>query len=210
MLLIVFLGIIVSRKLYNISTFLCVLPRHIIRAYGNGCIALRVMFSDIPGKPSCNLLTMLIAMCIVYLISNAPHDYGDVVSVPSNPACHILVRPVDKKPCIVKFRLRKLPHIERFAVNQKAHLIRKLQHFLGRHIVRGTNGIYTHLPELVKLTPERIDIECSSEATVVVMLTHTVEPYLSPVENKSVLRRILLSTKTYLLTFFMLYLTLIL
>ena len=116
-LLVIFLRIIISGKLHYIRTFLRVLPRHVVRAYGRRSIALRVIRLDITDKSSCYLLSMLVAVCVIDFISYAPHDYRHMVPVAPYPACDIPLCPVDKESCIIELRLRKLPHIEGFAVN---------------------------------------------------------------------------------------------
>ena len=116
-LLVVFLRIIISGKLHYIRTFLSILPRHVVRAYGRRRIAFRVIRLDITDKPSCYLLSMLVAVGVIDFISYAPHDYRHMVPIAPYPACDIPLCPVDKESCIIELRLRKLPHIEGFAVN---------------------------------------------------------------------------------------------
>ena len=116
-------AVIVTSQLYNIRTVLCALPGHIIGTDGNSCIFLGVMDKHISHQ-SFRQTHAFCFMGIVNFVTDTPHDNGGMVSVPANPACHVLFCPFIEKSGVVVFGLGLHPHIECFRNNIHTHGIR--------------------------------------------------------------------------------------
>src|SRR5690606_28562751 len=118
MLFIVFFRIIIACDLHDISTLLCVLPRHIVRAYRDPAILLRIKFQYGVHQHPGDVLASFIGMGIINLIADAPHDQARMVPVPQYPASDVPMCPILEEPGKIIWRLRSFPHIKSFRDNK--------------------------------------------------------------------------------------------
>ncbi len=101
-----------------------------------------------------------------------------MVTVTFNQSFQVFEVPRIKVPIVIIFTLSFTPCIKRLVHDHKTHLITKIKQLRVRRIVACTDCIGTHLFQFHKLTFCCLRIECTSQRSEVVMITHTF--YLDP------------------------------
>ena len=144
-LCIIVFTIIIANILYDIGTFLCILPWHIIRCYRHNRILFRIKGVNSFRKLFTPYLPFFTCMCIINLIAYTPHQNTRMISISFNPICKISLIPILKKPSIVIRVFLRYPHIKRFRHNQYPHSVCKFHHLRRRHIMSKPQCIYPHL-----------------------------------------------------------------
>ena len=143
-LFIILLRVIITRKLYNIRTFLRIFPGHIVRGKRHRRILQGIMtfyqFLQVTG----DFLPALSRMGVINFIPDTPHQYTGMVSVLSDPAFHIPCRPFPEKPAIVIGCFRAFPHIKSFRDYQDSHFIRQFQETGSHHVMSPPHRINAH------------------------------------------------------------------
>ncbi|MNB80440.1 hypothetical protein D3C75_272030 [compost metagenome] len=185
MCIIIFLAVVIPGYLDDVCTFLCILPRHIVRADRYRTVAARVMQQHLILLHPGNLLAPLAGMGIIDFVADAPHDQARTVPVAPDPAGNIPSPPFREKTGVVVRRLAALPHVKRFRNDQHAQLIGQLHQLNCRHVMGGADGIHAHLLQQHNLPAQRCHINCCPQRPKIMVLAHPVQLKRAAVEEKS-------------------------
>ena len=100
----------------------------------------------------------------------------------------VALGPFVEQHMIVVFRFLQIPDIKRFHHHHHTHLVAELNKFWRRHVVRGADGIATHVFEQANLMANSAFMHGCSECAEVVVEAHALKLTDRVVEEKSAAR----------------------
>ena len=196
-LLIVFLSIVIARKLNHFRASLGAFPGHIIAAEGHLGLC-PVVAAHLLHKKTCPFFPLLRYIHIRDLITDGPEDHGGVSAVPADPGRHVLPPGLREKTGVVIGGLWQFPHIEQLVHHQKAQSVAEIQEFPCRRVVGRPDRVRPHLLHQKKLPLCRFLVKRRSQCAKIVVKTYAVQLYVFPIQEKAFVCGKFRGTKTYI------------
>ena len=122
-----------------------------------------------------------------HLVANRPHQDAGVVTVTKYQVRQVALMPLVEEAGIVILRLLTSPHVEALVHHDESHRVAHVQQFRSRRVVGTADGVHTHGLQFGELAVQGIFIQCSTQATEVVMLADTVELEVLAIEPEACL-----------------------
>ena len=141
-------------------------------------------------------LTAILLPLIRDLITDTPHHDTGIIPVMTDQINQVSLCPLIKIKMITILTFRLIPLIETLGHHQHTHLITSLHQFWRRHIMRGTNGITTHVLEHTDLITDSRLIHRRAQRSQIVMIADTLEKKLLSIQEKALVRNQLDRTNT--------------
>ena len=123
---------------------------------------------------------------LLHLIADAPHHHTRVVAVMVQHVGHILLCPFSEKAVITVSHLGDSPFVEGLHHQHHPHLIGNAYILWCGHVVRGTDGVDTHLLHDTYLAADGCLVHRTAQGAQVVMQADTLKLDLPPVQIETV------------------------
>ena len=109
------------------------------------------------------------------LVADAPHHDRRMVAMSQHEVCHVLVAPLFEESSVAFFAFRINPHVEALSHNHHAERVAKVHLHLAWHIVRGANGVGTHILHEFDLANQGSLVDSSTKRSEVVVQANALD-----------------------------------
>ncbi|CCZ11385.1 putative uncharacterized protein [Prevotella sp. CAG:1092] len=108
-------------------------------------------------------------------VADAPHHDRRMVAMSQHKVCHVLVAPLLEESGVAIFAFRINPHVEALGHDHHTERIAKVHLHLAWHIVRGANGVGTHILHEFDLAYESSLVDSSTKRSEVVVQANALD-----------------------------------
>ena len=110
-----------------------------------------------------------------HLVADAPHHDAGVVAEVAQQVHQVFLRPFIEEEVVAVGHLRALPAVEGFGHQHHAHFVAGFHQFGGRHVVRGADGVATHVLQDAHLAADAGLVGDAAQGAEVVVVAHALE-----------------------------------